>query len=140
MNIDSNDIKTYLIEKNIKPSYQRIKILEYLSTHKNHPTVDMIYSELVKEMPTLSKTTVYNTLNSFIKKDVARVITIEEGESRYDANITNHGHFKCTGCGKIYDFQINEIGIEKEGLEQFEIAEKNFYYTGLCKSCLNNKS
>lgn len=140
MNRSVEAIKDYLLEKNIKPSYQRIKILEYLSTHKNHPTVDMIYSELVKEMPTLSKTTVYNTLNLFIKGNLARVITIEEGETRYDANITNHGHFKCTACGDIYDFPINEVDIEKEGLEEFEIAEKNFYYMGLCKSCLNNKN
>lgn len=130
------EIKDYLLEKNIKPSCQRIKILEYLITYKNHPTVDMIYSELVKEMPTLSKTTVYNTLNSFIKEDIVRVITIEEGETRYDADIKNHGHFKCIQCGNIHDFKINEAGIEKEGLEDFKIAEKNFYYLGLCKSCL----
>ena len=133
---NATEIKDYLLEKNIKPSCQRIKILEYLITHENHPTVDMIYSELVKEMPTLSKTTVYNTLNSFIKEDIVRVITIEEGETRYDADIKNHGHFKCTECGTIHDFKINEVGIEKEGLECFKIAEKNFYYLGLCKSCL----
>src|SRR5690625_3948835 len=109
-----DNIKNYLLEKDIKPSYQRIKILEYLRTKKNHPTVDMIYKELVKEIPTLSKTTVYNTLNSFVKKDIARVITIEEGETRFDANTKNHGHFKCTNCNSIYDFKVNENVVEKE--------------------------
>lgn len=132
-----DNIKNYLLEKDIKPSYQRIKILEYLRTKKNHPTVDMIYKELVKEIPTLSKTTVYNTLNSFVKKDIARVITIEEGETRFDANTKNHGHFKCTNCNSIYDFKVNENVVEKEGLENFKVEEKNFYYLGLCKSCLN---
>lgn len=132
----TENIKNYLIENNIKPSYPRMKILGYLMTQKNHPTVDNIYTELVKELPTLSKTTVYNTLNSFIKENIARVITIEEGETRYDAAIENHGHFKCTECGKIHDFKINETEIEKAGLEDFKIEEKNFYYLGLCKSCL----
>ena len=132
----TENIKNYLLEKNIKPSYPRMKILEYLVTQKNHPTVDNIYTDLVKEMPTLSKTTVYNTLNSFIKEDIARVITIEEGETRYDAEIENHGHFKCTKCGEIHDFKINELGLEKEGLEDFKINQKNFYYLGLCKDCL----
>lgn len=132
----TENIKNYLLEKNIKPSYPRMKILEYLVTQKNHPTVDNIYTDLVKEMPTLSKTTVYNTLNSFIKEDIARVITIEEGETRYDAEIENHGHFKCTNCGEIHDFKINELGLEKEGLEDFKINQKNFYYLGLCKDCL----
>lgn len=132
----TENIKNYLLEKNIKPSYPRMKILEYLVTKKNHPTVDNIYTDLVKEMPTLSKTTVYNTLNSFIKEGIARVITIEEGETRYDAEIENHGHFKCTECGQIHDFKINELGLEKEGLEDFQINQKNFYYLGLCKNCL----
>ena len=132
---NKDDIKDYLIAKNIKPSFARMRILEYLLVEKNHPTVDKIYSELVKEMPTLSKTTVYNTMNSFIKEGVARVITIEEGESRYDADVDNHGHFKCRGCGAIYDFKINEEGVDREGLEDFKVDEKNFYYLGLCKNC-----
>lgn len=137
---NTENIKDYLVEKNIKPSFARIKILEYLIVEKNHPTVDKIYSELAKEMPTLSKTTVYNTLNSFIKEDVARVVTIEEGETRYDVDITNHGHFKCRDCGEIYDFKINEMGIDKDGLEDFKVDEKNVYYLGSCKNCLKNKN
>lgn len=132
----TENIKNYLLEKNIKPSYPRMKILEYLVIQKNHPTVDDIFIKLVKEMPTLSKTTVYNTLNLFIKENIARAITIEEGEARYDVDIENHGHFKCTNCGDIHDFKINELGIEKEGLEDFKINQKNFYYSGLCKNCL----
>ena len=43
----------------IRPSEQRIVILEYLLGHRTHPTVETIYSELSPKMPTLSKTTVY---------------------------------------------------------------------------------
>ena len=32
----------------------------------NHPTVETIYKELIDEIPTLSKTTVYNTLKQFV--------------------------------------------------------------------------
>ena len=53
---------------NIKPSLQRLAIYSYLLEKKNHPTVDMIYSDLHPSMPTLSKTTVYNTLKLFIEK------------------------------------------------------------------------
>ena len=86
------DISGYLRENNIKPSFQRIKIFDYLVTKKNHPTVEMIHKELVKEIPTLSKTTVYNTLNAFIEKKVVHIIVIEENETRYDAILGDHGH------------------------------------------------
>lgn len=61
------DIGEYLKSKGVRPSEQRIRIFKYLYVNKNHPTVDMIYRELVQKMPCLSKTTVYNTLNIFWK-------------------------------------------------------------------------
>lgn len=130
------EIKQYLINHNIKPSHPRIKIFEYLVKNKNHPTVDKIYSELIKEIPTLSKTTVYNTLGLFIKENVTKLITIEEGETRYDADVSNHGHFKCTNCGEIYDFRLNDNEMNVEDLDNFKVNEKNFYYLGLCEKCL----
>ena len=90
MKVYIENIGDYLKSHDIKPSYQRIKVFEYLMQHKNHPTVDMIYKSLVDEIPTLSKTTVYNTLNLFIEKQIAVVIVIEENETRYDVDINFH--------------------------------------------------
>ena len=54
----SNELK----KNNIRLTHQRLKVLEYLSNSKNHPTVEQIYNALKKEVPSLSKTTIYNTL------------------------------------------------------------------------------
>ncbi len=140
MNINTESIRALLMKHNIKPSYPRIRIMEYLLAKRNHPTVEKIYGELVKEIPTLSKTTVYNTLNLFINANITRVVTIEDNETRYDADITNHGHFKCETCGMVYDFSISSDDIETKGLEKFEVHEKNVYYKGICPKCLNNKT
>ena len=103
MEFHIENIGEYLKAHEIKPSYQRIKIFQYLVENKNHPTVDMIYKALCTEIPTLSKTTVYNTLNLFIEKKIVNVIVIEENETRYDSVMAVHGHFKCEKCGKIYE-------------------------------------
>lgn len=131
-----NDIGDYLKKNGIKPSLQRLKIYQYLVDHKNHPNVDTIYQELVNEIPTLSKTTVYNTLNLFIEKGIVRIVTIEDNEVKYDADISLHGHFKCVSCGEIYDFEINNPQINEESLTDFKINEKHVYYKGKCKKCL----
>ena len=60
-------LKNELVKKDIRPSYHRIKVLEYLFDHEDHPTADEIYAVLHSQIPTLSKTTVYNTLNSFVE-------------------------------------------------------------------------
>ncbi|MCG8538436.1 MAG: transcriptional repressor [Clostridia bacterium] len=130
------NVGDYLKKYGIKPSLQRIKIFEYLINHRNHPTVDTIYRELVKEIPTLSKTTVYNTLNLFMEKDIVTVITIEENEARYDADTSFHGHFKCETCGNVYDFNLNSSHIKDDILKKFEIKERHVYFKGKCESCL----
>lgn len=121
----------------IKPSYQRMKIFEYLLKNKTHPTVDEIYKALNEGIPTLSKTTVYNTLNIFIEKGIARVITIEENETRYDVDMSSHGHFKCEECGKVYDIPVFLDDKTLEKLKDFEIYEYNIFFKGKCKNCLN---
>ncbi|MBN2072906.1 MAG: transcriptional repressor [Actinobacteria bacterium] len=138
----NGNISDVLIKKNIKPSYQRIKVFEYLLGTDSHPTVEQIYSDLVNEIPTLSKATIYNTLNLFEGAQLARVITIEENETRYDACIEEHGHFKCENCGKIYDFPVNLDNLVSGNgiLENFKVNEKNIYFKGICSKCLNNKS
>ena len=92
-------LKKELLQKNIKLSYQRMRVLEYLALNNCHPTVDQIYTEIHKEIPTLSKTTVYNTLKVLMDAGLIRVITIEDNETRYDINLKPHGHFKCNPCG-----------------------------------------
>lgn len=128
----------YLIEHGIKPSYQRLKIFEYLLEHETHPTVDEIYKHLSNEIPTLSKTTVYNTLNLFIEKGIVTVITIEEKETRYDANTSMHGHFKCRQCGNVYDFHTDLSYMDSDSLDGFKVQEKHIYFKGICKKCLKD--
>ena len=139
MELHIENIGEYLKNNGIKPSYQRIKIFQYLVEKKNHPTVDMIYKALCSEIPTLSKTTVYNTLNLFIEKKIVNVIVIEENETRYDSVMGVHGHFKCENCGKIFDVDISNGVVGNKELENFEIKEQHYYFKGICKDCSNNK-
>ena len=85
---DIGKVDEYLSSKGIKPSYQRIKVFDYLLNNKTHPTVDNIHQELVGEIPTLSKTTVYNTLKLFQEKGIVLIINIEDNETRFDADIS----------------------------------------------------
>jgi len=107
--LNEENISEFLKANSIKPSYQRLKIYQYLIDKKNHPSVDMIFKELVHKIPTLSRTTVYNTLKLFIEKNITSLLTIKENEARFDADVSLHGHFLCTKCGTIYDIAIDAI-------------------------------
>jgi Fur family peroxide stress response transcriptional regulator len=132
------DFKKELKMKNIRLSYQRLKVLEYLTRNQCHPTVDKIFTDLQKDIPTLSKTTIYNTLRILVEAGLVIIITIEDNETRYDIIVENHGHFKCESCGTIYDFSIDTDSLTSEDLNNFKITDKNIYFKGICPRCLSS--
>jgi Fe2+ or Zn2+ uptake regulation protein len=132
-------VKTALEAAGVKPTYPRLKVLEYLEKHENHPTVEMIYEDLVAEIPTISKTTIYNTLNAFLEKGIIHAITITGTETRYDVRECHHHHLLCKSCGRIFDVEVHcpyEGQIEVDG---HRIDEKLGYFKGTCKECLKKE-
>ena len=131
----NNAIKL-LTEKKLRPSVQRVEILAYLLDKKNHPTVDMIYSDLHPSFPTLSKTTVYNTLRLLESEKLIQTIGIEETELRYDADISNHLHFKCLHCKNVYDiFSISPQPIDSLLPKGFLLTKTQINLWGICEKC-----
>ncbi len=133
------NVGSYLKANGIKPSIQRIKIFQYLLDNHVHPTVDDIFQNLSHEIPTLSKTTVYNTLNIFVENHIVQEVIIEENEVRYDVITGTHGHFKCKQCGEIKDFDLDLSKLELQELGNVEIEETHFYLKGICSKCIEKK-
>lgn len=124
-----------LMAKGIKPSVPRVRIFDYLLGNRNHPTVDDMYRDLLKDIPSLSKTTVYNTVTLFAEEHLVRRVATEDNEARYDACTDDHGHFKCDLCGMFFDFAVQLETAVTEGLEGCEVVERSVYYRGLCPHC-----
>ena len=131
-------VRGYLMDHNVNPSFNRVKIMEYLISKKNHPTADSIYKELKKELPTLSKTTIYNSINAFTRAGVVKTIMGDGKEAHYDAVMDPHGHFLCEICQGCFDFDISNERFEFEEIEGFAINEKEVYLRGICKKCLED--
>lgn len=133
--MDVSILKDQLTKLRIRPTYQRIKILEYLHENHTHPTVEEIYSSLSPDIPTLSKTTVYNTLKTLSENRIVDEIKIQDNETRYDILTKPHGHFKCVDCGKIFNFNIDMEAIAPKELVEFDIESKTINFTGKCPDC-----
>ena len=127
-----------LLAHNIKPSMQRIAIMTYLMEHRTHPSAEDVYAALSPSMPTLSKTTVYNTLRLFSEQGAAQMLTIDDRNVNFDADTSLHAHFFCKQCQRIYDLNVASAGKQVEGLnmEGHKIDEMHYYYKGICKNCL----
>jgi len=131
----SEILKDIFKEKGISPSYTRMKIYYYLEESKSHPTVDTIYKELIEELPTLSKTTVYNVIKLFIEKKLVNQVNIGTNEKRYELITVKHSHFICQVCNKIYDIPHICGPIDENMIPGFEILDQEINLKGICPSC-----
>ena len=128
-----------LKEKSIKITPQRLEILRYLDKNRNHPTAYQIYTDLKKNNPSLSKTTVYNSLEILNKCKIIHTISITGLESRYDIKNIIHHHFMCKKCGRIIDIDIECPNIRKTLEQGHKIEEVHGYFKGRCRECIEKE-
>lgn len=135
--MDNNSAYDYLAAHGIKPSLQRMAIMQYLQGHPVHPNADTIYQALVDQMPTLSKTIVYNTLRLMVEQGAARMLTIDGHNVCFDGETRAHGHFLCRCCGRVFDVEAARAMEEGEQSvpEGFAIEATDLYFRGVCSEC-----
>lgn len=137
---NTDRLKEQIASNGLKPTYQRIVILDYLNNHKTeHLTAEKIHEGLIKRMPMLSLTTVYNTLSSFLKAGLVSAITITGTEVRYDPICTPHHHFLCRACGQIIDVDVRCPIANRKIINGCRIEEVHGYFKGLCKECVSKR-
>src|SRR6185437_8342068 len=94
-----------LLSRGVKPTAQRVVITQYLLDTDSHPTADQILAAVADSLPvSLSRATVYNTLNALVEAGVIQEVYTEPGgPARYDANVSEHHHFVDSKSGRIFD-------------------------------------
>ncbi len=139
MDVKNADISLILKKAGISPSPQRIAILRFMVEHRCHPSVDNIYTALSTEIPSLSRTTVYNTLWLLVEKGVIIGLDIDRANTRFDYSESEHAHFRCLKCETIYDVPLEQQHpqMPKPG---FQIRTVSINYTGICCNCSNNRN
>jgi len=120
--------------RDIRLTPQRISVYRFLLENRIHPTVETVYNALKVDNPSLSKTTIYNTVDTLTKAGLVRVVRTGEGEVRLDGYTNSHGHFYCRECGEVFDFSL-EGCLVPDSLDGFEMEEFDVHAIGLCGPC-----
>lgn len=118
------DAITILRQCGIQPTPQRLAVVECVLASKTHPTADEVVVAARKACPTVSRATVYNTLNLLVEKGLIGMQTIKEGAVVFDPNVRRHHHFIDEETGEIHDIPWDQLEVKgKEKLKKFEISE-----------------
>ena len=113
-------------------------IKTFLMGRKDHPTADVIYSNLEQQYPNLSLGTVYRNLT--LLSDMGEILRLRVGDGvdHFDADTSEHYHFVCTECGSVIDLDMDSIdSIMETAGERFDgkIRGHVTYFYGICPAC-----
>lgn len=113
--------------KGLRVTPQRCAVYANLLSRADHPTVEQLLRDLNQSFPISSQATVYSSLQALQDAGLVREVLLDEGVSRYDANVTPHHHFRCRSCGSIEDIDWSALpllslkalrpGLKAEGYE-----------------------
>jgi len=123
---------------NRRESKQRDAILRIIRATRSHPTADQIYDAVRKEIPNISKGTIYRNLQVLCKDGLISELNLNTTLSRYEEKQAGHYHFRCDRCGRVYDLdepvntEIDQRVAEKTG---FQVLFHQMEFRGLCKNC-----
>ena len=118
-----------------RKSKQRDAIIAELKSRYDHPTAMELYLSVRKQIPNLSLGTLYRNLSQL--EECGEIIKIPDGaQDRFDGNPAPHAHFKCNGCGKVYDINTVNDYIKNYNDENIsQIYGYSLILFGKCRSC-----
>lgn len=125
----------------LKYSRQRESIKNFLMTRKDHPTADVVYTNVRKEYPNISLGTVYRNLSLLAEIGEIMKIPTGDGPDHFDGNPLPHYHFICKKCSSVIDLEMESIDeINEKASANFNgIVEGHMaYFYGTCESCKTN--
>jgi Fe2+ or Zn2+ uptake regulation protein len=113
-----------LRSRGIQPSVQRLAVAEYVLKTHVHPSADQVWERARRKCPSISRATVYNTLNLLVEHGLLRTVGLAEGKVLFDANTGRHHHFIDDATGRLYDIPWEAFRVEQvDQLKEFEIAK-----------------
>ncbi len=105
----------------------------------NHPSAGMVYEEVHKKYPSISKATVYRILSEFAEEGTISRLKLAGASDRYDFNLREHSHVVCRMCGAVADVEVSEdiscLAEKSTPREGFALEGCSLEFVGVCKKC-----
>ena len=137
--IGESSAQDRLREAGMRITVPRIRIYEYLMTHKTHPTCDDIYKDLKSDDDSLSLASVYNVTEKLADSGLVVELISPDGQKHYDGVTDFHGHFFCKDCGRIIDISCCKDFTATDALEGSRIDSVSLIINGVCHDCMSSQ-
>ena len=132
--------KEALKDEDLRLTSQRLAILEDIFDGEGHRECDDIFLSLKRKRLSVSRATIYRTLDILENVGFVRKMNIGDGRFRYENKLAqpHHDHMICLECGKILEFVDQEIEARQVHLTKqhhFKLLRHIHQLFGICEDC-----
>jgi Fur family ferric uptake transcriptional regulator len=127
-----------LRQRGMRITAQRRAVASVLHGPNVHLTADEIYERARRELPEISRATVYNTIHELTRLGELFELSLDGRSKRYDPNVLpGHHHFVCRSCGAILDVNVGETApnLDRVAHPDLHADTAHIVYGGLCADC-----
>lgn len=131
----------YITSNGQRKTPERYVILEEIYDRDDHIDAETLYLELNSKGHSVSRATVYNTLELLISCNLVVKhqfgLNVAQYEKAYGSK--QHDHLICLECRKVVEFcdpRIYEIEQKMGELLKFNVSHHSLNLYGLCEACL----
>jgi Fur family ferric uptake transcriptional regulator len=126
-------------DKNHRITPERFEVLDAALEYDGHFGADDLYILMKNQRSSVSRATVYKTLELLVQCDLLSKRNFGENISRYESSYKKqmHDHLICMDCGRIVEFTSEKIGNLPSDISSelgFNIESYSFNIFARCKN------
>ncbi|MFQ5477934.1 MAG: Fur family transcriptional regulator [Candidatus Binatia bacterium] len=128
----------FIRESGLKSTRQRDEIASWFLGVSGHLSAEQIYQKVRARDPRIGFSTVYRTMRLLCEAGLVQERHFGGGEALYENVSSHHDHCICTSCGKIVEFENDQIEALQEAVASqngFRLQSHRMELYGLCADC-----
>jgi Fur family ferric uptake transcriptional regulator len=118
---------------------QQRDMVKFIFSQHNHFDADQLIDAMKRAGFSVSRATVYRTLAKLVDAGLLRKLEIGPRMCyEHDYGYPQHEHLQCTQCGKMIEFQSNELETVLRDVSrrhQFNASGHTLIIRGVCSEC-----
>jgi Fur family ferric uptake transcriptional regulator len=136
----------YLESKKLRKTPERYSVLEEIYRYDGHFDVEELFENIKEKGISVSRATVYNTLDLLVDCDLVTKHQFGKNIAQYEKahGSKQHDHLICTDCHKVIEFcdpRLQRIQNTVGNLLNFDVLHHSLILYGACQqeNCENKK-
>ncbi len=136
--------RDFLATRGLRMTRERIRILDAVLASNEHFDAERLYLDLRSRARTVSRATVYRTLDLLVQSGLVDRSRFGSDAFSYEPmhGREHHDHMVCSSCGHVIEFVSREIErLQEKACEELDFIPQSHRLTifGLCARCAGER-